>query len=197
MTDALTGNATRPQPTPVDLSGIDPRHPDHEDTLQLLGTTIAETAAGVTGVHHLGGVAARSLDRARRKVVGTSNTPGVNVAVEADTTFVDLDIVVEYPHPVDRVITTTREQVTHAAAQIVTRLIVVDITVTDIHGPFDNDPAILDAIDAAGEKVDALKTRATDVAAAVSDKAVELGEQAADTLTDAAESRPAPHGRDA
>jgi uncharacterized alkaline shock family protein YloU len=137
--DPLTGDAGRPLPSPVDLAGIDPRHPDSEDALHLLGTTVAETAAGVTGVHHLGGLAARTLDRAQRQVLGTSSAPGVNVAREGNTTFVDLDVIVDYPHPVADVIEAARTQVARAVAQIVTGAVVVDITVTDIHGPFDRD----------------------------------------------------------
>ncbi|GAA4666389.1 Asp23/Gls24 family envelope stress response protein [Frondihabitans cladoniiphilus] len=195
MTDSLTGLAQRAQPTPVDLAAIDRRHPDHEDTLHLLGTTVAETAAGVTGVHHLGGLAARTLDRARRQVLGSSSAPGVNVAREDGTTVIDLDIVVEYPHAVSDVIDATRIQVSRAAAQIVTGPVVVDITVTDVHGPFDRDPAILDAIDTAGDKARDLKDRAVDkagdlkdqaagVVATASDKADELSERAADGIDD-------------
>lgn len=143
MTDTLTGDAGHPLPSPIDLAGIDPRHPDHEQTLHLLGTAAAQTAAGVSGVHHLGGLAAQTLDRARRRVLGTSATPGVNVARDGSTVVVDLDVVVDYPHRIDDVAAAVRSQVAHATAQIVTDPVVVDITVTDVHGPFDRagDPA--------------------------------------------------------
>lgn len=171
MTDAVTGDATRPQPAPVDLTGIDPHHTEKETPEQLIGTAVAETALGVTGVHHLGGTVARTLDRARRQVLGTSSAPGVTVATENGTTVIDLDLVVEYPHPVGDVVENVRTQVTHAARQLVDQPIAVNITVADVHGPFDQDPAVLDAIDRAGEK-------AREKAGDVKDKASELRQQA-------------------
>lgn len=170
MTDTVTGDASRPQPAPVDLSGIDPHHPDQESPERLLATTIAETASGVTGVHHLGGLAARTLDRARRQVLGTSSAPGVTVSSEGLVTVVDLDIVVEYPHAIDEVIENARTQVSHAARQITSGPVSVNVAVTDIHGPFDQDPAVLDAIDTAGDAArevgGRVRDRARDAAAA-------------------------------
>lgn len=187
MTDTVTGDASRPQPAPVDLSGIDPHHPDQESPERLLATTIAETASGVTGVHHLGGLAARTLDRARRQVLGTSSAPGVTVSSEGLVTVVDLDIVVEYPHAIDEVIENARTQVSHAARQIASGPVAVNVTVTDIHGPFDQDPAVLDAIDTAGDTArevgGRVRDRARDAAAAARD----LGEQARDQAADVAD----------
>jgi uncharacterized alkaline shock family protein YloU len=152
MTDTVTGDATRPQPRPIDLSGIDPQHGDGESRDHLLGTTAAETAAGVTGVHHLGGIAARTLDRARRQVLGESSGPGVTVSHDDDdATVIDLDIVVEYPAAIAEVVAETRAQVTHAARQLADGPVRINVTVTDVHGPFDRDPAVLDAVDQAGE----------------------------------------------
>ncbi len=186
MTDTVTGDASRPQPAPVDLSGIDPHHPDQESPERLLATTVAETASGVTGVHHLGGLAARTLDRARRQVLGTSSARGVTVSSEGLMTVVDLDIVVEYPHAIDEVIENARTQVSHAARQITSGPVAVNVTVTDIHGPFDQDPAVLDAIDTAGDTArevgGRVRDRARDAAAAARD----LGEQARDQAADVA-----------
>lgn len=137
MSDSVTGDATHPQPTPIDLTTVDPTHPDHESADHLLGTAVAETALAVTGVHHLGGVAARTLDRAARAVLGSSTTPGVTVSRDAGTATVDLDLVVSYPHPVGDVADSVRRQVKHAAAQLVGDRVVVNVNVTDVHGPFD------------------------------------------------------------
>lgn len=180
MSDTVMGDATRPQPSPVDLTGIDATHGADESPAQLLSTTVAETASGVTGVHHLGGLAARTLDRASRQIRGTSSAPGVTVSEEDGVTTVDLDLVVEYPHPVDKVVETTRDQVSRAATQLVSGSVVINITVTDIHGPYDKDPAVLDAIDRAGEKAGELKDKAGDLAEQAGDKAGELRDKASD-----------------
>ena len=114
----------------------------------LLGTAVAETAAGVTGVHHLGGLAARTLDRARRQVLGTSGTPGSPCRRSPG----------DHDRPRHRrrvpaparcaVVENVRAQVARAARQIVDGPVAVDIVVTDVHGPFDPDPAVLDAVEA-------------------------------------------------
>lgn len=137
MSDSVTGDATHPQPTPIDLTTVDRAHPEHESVDHLLGTAVAETALAVTGVHRLGGVAARTLARAARAVVGTSTTPGVTVSRDAGVATIDLDLVASYPHPVSGVAEAVRRQVTHAAAQLVADAVVVNVTVTDVHGPFD------------------------------------------------------------
>ncbi|RIJ43692.1 Asp23/Gls24 family envelope stress response protein, partial [Clavibacter lycopersici] len=96
-------------------------------------------AAGVTGVHHLGGPAARALDAASRAIRGTSTGPGVTVSEEAGGTVIDLDLVVDYPTPVQDVVDETREQVARAARQIAPGAVRVNIRVTDVHGPFDDE----------------------------------------------------------
>jgi uncharacterized alkaline shock family protein YloU len=139
MNDALTGDARHPQPVPVDLEGIDTTHPDPESLEHLLSITVAETAAGVTGVHHLGRLASRALDAANRRILGGSTAPGVAVSRADGITVVDLDLVVEYPHTITDVLETVRMQVTRAAAQLVTGPVEVNVNVTDVHGPADPD----------------------------------------------------------
>jgi uncharacterized alkaline shock family protein YloU len=104
---------------------------------QQLSTTVASIAAGVVGVHHLGGLAARTLDRATRSVLGTSTEPGVTVSRIDGRTVVDLDLVVEYPHTIARVVDQTRDEVLRAAESLVSGPVQVNVAVTDIHGPFD------------------------------------------------------------
>jgi uncharacterized alkaline shock family protein YloU len=187
-------DATRPQPATIDLGGIDRSHPGGESTLHLVGTTVAETAAAVTGVHHLGGVAARTLDRARRAVLGTSTSPGVTVASADGVTTVDLDLVVEYPHPVVAVVEETRRQVILAASPLSFEPVEVNITVTDVHGPFDTDPvevldsAVVSASAAATAATDSVKEtagRAAGVARDAADRAQEAAGRASDTTQDA------------
>ncbi|MCM6762796.1 Asp23/Gls24 family envelope stress response protein [Rathayibacter sp. ZW T2_19] len=122
---------------PIDLGAIDTAHPDPETPGDLLATTVAETALGTTGVHHLGGPVARGLDRAARAVLGTSTIPGVTISEDEGRTIIDLDLVVEYPHTVNEVMEEARTQVLRAAAQVHASPVAVNITVTDLHGPFD------------------------------------------------------------
>lgn len=186
MSNPTTPAPARPQPSTIDLSGIDPRHPEGETTTDLVSTTVAETAAGVTGVHHLGGLAARTLDRAQRQLLGTSRAPGVTVSQGAGTTTIDLDVVAEYPHPIAAVVEDLRAQVAHAAQQIVDGPVAVNIVVTDVHGPFDADPAVLDAIDEGGARAAELRDRVAeridDVRADASDTAAEAAKSLQDDL---------------
>ena len=137
MTDPLTGDAAHARPVPVDLSAIETTHPDPETPEHLLSTAAAETAVGVIGVHHLGGLASNAIDRASRRILGSSTAPGVTVSRGERGTIIDLDLVVEYPHTIAEVLETVRHQVTHAAAQLVSEPIEVNVNVTDVHGPFD------------------------------------------------------------
>ncbi|WP_316291481.1 Asp23/Gls24 family envelope stress response protein [Clavibacter michiganensis] len=132
-------NDAAPAIRPIDLTGIDAAHPEGETTAHRVGVAAAETAAGVTGVHHLGGAAARALDAASRAIRGTSTGPGVTVSEEAGDTVIDIDLVVEYPTPVQDVVDETREQVARAARQIAAGSVRVNIRVTDVHGPFDDE----------------------------------------------------------
>ena len=131
-------NDAAPAIRPIDLTGIDAAHPEGETVAHRVGVAAAETAAGVTGVHHLGGSAARALDAASRAIRGTSTGPGVTVSEEAGGTVIDIDLVVEYPTPVQDVVDETREQVARAARQIAPGAVRVNIRVTDVHGPFDD-----------------------------------------------------------
>ncbi|PPF76789.1 Asp23/Gls24 family protein [Subtercola sp. Z020] len=183
---------------------------------QQLSTTVANIAAGVVGVHHLGGLAARTLDRATRSVLGTSTEPGVTVSRVDGRTVVDIDLVVEYPHTIARVVDETRDEVVRAAESLVSGPVQVNVAVTDIHGPFDPiapDPAEVAADAAADAASDAATAVATGVDA-VADAANETVEPtvaddtaAADTAADtdateapdadAADADPAETDRDA
>ena len=181
-----------------DLRAIDGAHPEDESIERLLATAAAETTAGVTGVHHLGGTAARSLDRATRAVLGTTTSPGVSIARIDGALVLDLDLVSEYPRPVQEVIDAVREQVGKAAAQLTRERVVVNVNVTDVHGPFDpievpdsereDGPSLVekagDAVDSAREKGAAALDSAREKGGAALDSA---RERAADALDDADE----------
>ncbi|ROS23454.1 cell envelope-related Asp23 family protein [Rathayibacter sp. PhB127] len=181
-----------------DLRAIDGAHPEDESIERLLATAAAETTAGVTGVHHLGGTAARTLDRATRAVLGTSTSPGVSIARVDGALVLDLDLVSEYPRPVQEVIDAVREQVGKAAAQLTRERVVVNVNVTDVHGPFDpievpdsereDGPSLVekagDAMDSAREKGGAALDSAREKGAAALDTA---RERTADALDDASD----------
>ncbi|MBO0985164.1 Asp23/Gls24 family envelope stress response protein [Rathayibacter sp. SD072] len=188
---------------PIDLGAIDTAHPDPETPRDLLATTVAETALGTTGVHHLGGPAARGLDRAARAVLGTSTIPGVTISEDEGRTVIDLDLVVEYPHTVNEVMEEARTQVLRAASQVHASPVAVNITVTDVHGPFDpiepepvaeGDSLVEkagDVADEAGARLSEAGDRITGAAGAAVEKAAgaldAVGERAADALDAAAD----------
>ena len=190
-------NDAAPAIRPIDLTGIDAAHPEGETAAHRIGVAAAETAAGVTGVHHLGGSAARALDAASRAIRGTSTGPGVTVSEEAGGTVIDIDLVVEYPTPVQDVVDETREQVARAARQIAPGAVRVDIRVTDVHGPFDDEQspagaALEKAKDAGSDALakakdagsDALE-KATAAGSEGLDRARAAGAEAADRARDA------------
>ena len=193
-------NDAAPAIRPVDLTGIDAAHPEGETAAQRIGVAAAETAAGVTGVHHLGGTAARALDAASRAIRGTSTGPGVTVSEESGGIVIDIDLVVEYPATVQDVVDRTRQQVAHAARQIAPGAVRVDIRVTDVHGPFDDEQspagaALEKAKDAGSDALEKAKAAGSDAAERVREasadaadrgreaagRAQEAGSRAADT----------------
>lgn len=173
-------NDAAPAIRPIDLTGVAAAHPEGETAAQRIGVAAAETAAGVTGVHHLGGSAARALDAASRAIRGTSTGPGVTVSEESGGVVIDIDLVVEYPAPVQDVVDRTREQVAHAARQIAPGAVRVNIRVTDVHGPFDDElsPAGAALERAKGAGADALG-KAKDAGSDALDKAKSAGSDAA------------------
>lgn len=191
-------NDAAPAIRPIDLTGIDAAHPEGETAAHRIGVAAAETAAGVTGVHHLGGTAARALDAASRAIRGTSTGPGVTVSEEAGGTVIDIDLVVEYPTPVQDVVDETREQVARAARQIAPGAVRVDIRVTDVHGPFDDEQspagaALEKAKDAGSDALEKAKAagsegldRAKAAGAEAADRARDAGDRIQDASADAA-----------
>ncbi|MGJ1634358.1 Asp23/Gls24 family envelope stress response protein, partial [Clavibacter sepedonicus] len=185
-------NDAAPAIRPIDLTGIDAAHPEGETVAHRVGVAAAETAAGVTGVHHLGGSAARALDAASRAIRGTSTGPGVTVSEEAGGTVIDIDLVVEYPTPVQDVVDETREQVARAARQIAPGAVRVNIRVTDVHGPFDDvqspaGAALEKAKDAGSDALEKAKDAGSDALEKAKDAGSDALEKAKDAGSDALE----------
>ena len=121
-------------------------------------TTIADTvvqkiaglaAREVSGVHDLGGGAARAFGALRERIPGASASAGQGVSVEVGEkqAAVDLQILVEYgvaiadlARSVRRTVSTSIEQMTGL------RVVEVNIDVSDVHLPGDEEPAPSDRV---------------------------------------------------
>ncbi|ODU27993.1 MAG: stress protein, Gls24 family [Pseudonocardia sp. SCN 73-27] len=95
----------------------------------------------ITGVHALGGGAARALGALRERIPGgtTNVSQGVSVEVGETQAAVDLDLVVEYGASIVDVAAAIRRNVV-AAVERMTGLEVVEVNVTvnDVHLPDDD-----------------------------------------------------------
>ncbi|WP_416264086.1 Asp23/Gls24 family envelope stress response protein [Curtobacterium flaccumfaciens pv. flaccumfaciens] len=151
--------------------------PDDASTATIVARTAAETALGVPGVHHLGGIAARAADQLRKQLGRSAGTAGVQVDEEDGVLAVQVAVVVSYPHPVLDVAAEVRQQVTAATRQLSDLRTSVDVRVLDVHGPFDDEQSPLGR--AAEQATDAVKQAAESTGEAV--------KQAAETTADATE----------
>ncbi len=98
-------------------------------------------AREVSGVHALGGGAARSMGALRERIPGASQATGQGVSVEVGETqaAVDLDLVTEYGVSIAEVAKAVRRNVI-SSVQGMTSLEVteVNVSVNDIHLPSDD-----------------------------------------------------------
>jgi uncharacterized alkaline shock family protein YloU len=102
-----------------------------------LAQVIAATAETVPGVHALGSPTARAVDSARTRLLGRTSVPGVNVLADDDVLNVEVSLVAEYPASVEEVADTVRADIASALEARHAGPVDIDITVTDVHGPFD------------------------------------------------------------
>ena len=149
--------------------------PDDASTATIVARTAAETALGVPGVHHLGGIAARAADQLRKQLGRSAGTAGVQVDEQDGELSVQVAVVVSYPHPVLDVAAEVRQQVRAATRQLSDLHTTVDVRVLDVHGPFDDEQSPLGR--AAEQTTDALKQAAESTGDAV--------KRAAETTADA------------
>lgn len=114
-------------------------------------TTVADTvvqkiaglaAREVSGVHALGGGAARAFGAMRERIPGGTQSAGQGVSVEVGEkqAAVDLDLVTEYGAPIAEVSRSVRRNVI-SSVEGMTGLQVteVNISVNDVHLPTDDD----------------------------------------------------------
>jgi uncharacterized alkaline shock family protein YloU len=145
--------------------------PDAASTVTIVARTAAETALGVPGVHHLGGIAARAADQLRKQLGRSAGTAGVQVDEDDGALGVQVSIVVSYPEPVLHVADEVRKQVTAATRQLSELPTSVDVRVLDVHGPFDDEPSPLGRATDAAEDAASAAADSADAAAAETDAA--------------------------
>lgn len=176
-----------------------------EQEADELAQVIATTAETVPGVHALGSPTARAIDSARTRLLGRTAVPGVNVMADDDVLNVEVSLVAEYPASIDEVADTVRADVAAVLEARHPGPVDIDITVTDIHGPFDPiepDPgeaidgakaaignatsaagaAIGDAAEAAGDALGTAKAAASDAVDSARAGAADLADAAGDAV---------------
>ncbi len=143
-----------PTPTPIPSTSSSPGTSDvaqREDTGPGT-TTIAEgvvakvvgiAAREVPGIYAMGGSAQRALGSVTQRVgFGDERTHGVSVEVGTKEAAVDLVVVVEYGESIPRVTAEVRENISRRVEGICGLTTTeINITVTDLHFPGDDQPA--------------------------------------------------------
>jgi uncharacterized alkaline shock family protein YloU len=121
-------------------------------------TTIADTvvqkiaglaAREVSGVHDLGGGAARAFGALRERIPGASASAGQGVSVEVGEkqAAVDLQILVEYGVAIADLARSVRRNVVTSIEQMTgLQVVEVNINVSDVHLPGDEEPAPSDRV---------------------------------------------------
>ena len=121
-------------------------------------TTIADTvvqkiaglaAREVSGVHDLGGGAARAFGALRDRIPGASASAGQGVSVEVGEkqAAVDLQILVEYGVAIADLARSVRRNVVTSIEQMTgLQVVEVNINVSDVHLPGDEAPAPADRV---------------------------------------------------
>ncbi len=93
-------------------------------------------AREVSGVHALGGGAARLFGQVRDAIGSTDLAQGVKVEVGEKQVAVDITIVVEYPLPLQEVASNVRSAVARAVETLVGMEVAeINVTVTDVYIP--------------------------------------------------------------
>ncbi|MDQ6750155.1 MAG: Asp23/Gls24 family envelope stress response protein [Actinomycetota bacterium] len=134
-----------------------PKDPDSPLRSGRGDTTIADgvvtkvagiAAREVAGVHDLGGGAVRAIGAMTQRVgIGDERTQGVTVEAGEREAAVDLTIVVEYGEPIPRVAEALRENVIRRIEGLTGLSVTeVNIAVSDLHFPGDDQPAEPDRV---------------------------------------------------
>lgn len=111
---------------------------DGRGTTTIVDGVVAKIAGiaakDIDGVYALGGGAARMMGSLRDAVGQTDLTQGVSVEVGQTQVAADITLVVEYPHPLQKVADDVRDAVFAAVEDLVGMEVTeVNVTITDIH----------------------------------------------------------------
>jgi len=114
----------------------------------IVDSVIAKVAGIATreveGVFALGGGAARALGAIRDAMNNTDLTQGISVEVGETQVAVDITLVAEYPVPLQTVADNVRTAVYTAIENLVGMQVTeVNVTITDVHIPSDDDTAVV------------------------------------------------------
>jgi uncharacterized alkaline shock family protein YloU len=107
----------------------------------VINTSVIAKIAGlavrdVSGVHSLGGSAARALGAIREAISSTDHTQGVSVEAAEGQATVDLSIVADYPVPLQQVAEEARTAVIRAIETLAgLHVPAVNVTINDVHLP--------------------------------------------------------------
>ncbi|WP_410608662.1 Asp23/Gls24 family envelope stress response protein [Amycolatopsis sp. lyj-109] len=120
-----------------------------------ISDTVVQKIAGlaareVRGVHDLGGGAARAFGALRDRIPGASAGIGQGVSVEVGEkqAAVDLQVLVEYGVAIAELARSVRRTVVTAIEQMTgLQVVEVNITVTDVHLPGDDEPGVSDRVE--------------------------------------------------
>jgi uncharacterized alkaline shock family protein YloU len=143
-TSTATGSSTT---TSTALSQASPSALQTSEGNTTIADGVVQKIAGlaareVSGVHALGGGAARAFGALRERIPGASQTAGQGVAVEVGEkqAAVDLDIVTEYGAPIAEISRSVRRNVINAVEGMTgLQVTEVNIAVNDIHLPTDDE----------------------------------------------------------
>jgi len=100
----------------------------------VVAKIVGIAAREVPGVFALGGGAVRALGAIREAISGTDPSQGVSITVDETRVAVEISLVVEYPHELQKVADDVRAAITTAIHTIVgMQVTAVDVTVKDVH----------------------------------------------------------------
>lgn len=135
----------KPAPVPAKVEPTDAA--DVEGGKTSIEDPVVSKIAGIAtrevdGVYALGGNVARTLGALRGAIGQTDLSQGISVDVGEKQVAVDVSLIVEYPHPVHKVADEVRSSIYRAVESLVgLEVVEVNIAVTDIHIPSDDDVA--------------------------------------------------------
>ncbi|MFB2582796.1 Asp23/Gls24 family envelope stress response protein [Herbiconiux sp. P15] len=130
---------SNPTPTPVHATPSLGRNTIADGVVEKVAGIAARE---VSGVHDLGGGAARAIGAIRNAINAQDRGQGVSVEVGERQVAVDIVLVAEYPVSLQKLADGVRDSVTEAISTVVGMEVTeVNVTVSDVHIPSDDEDA--------------------------------------------------------